>query len=213
VRETLLGVKRVAQPKRRINAAGDCFACATAAVVNYLCPRHKPLTVKQAWKLFEGQDSSGNRTTNNTWRGIEHALVRARHDLGRPIETKTLLSHVPAFEGRWGGGYCFPWQEAGTFYAEHLEAWLSAGWVAITIIDHDGNGLFDEELRVRGGDHFVVLDGARLGWGVGPHEGAYDGEIHVVCSSKTNLTGWHHAQTFERRHGGMEWLLARRDRR
>lgn len=148
--------------------------------------------------------------TSNNWMGMDKAIWSARSN-GWEVEV-TYDMVIPQFDPRkWGYGWPIVW--AGNAYAQRLEAWLSAGWVALTVCDLDGRGpIIDGKLNST--NHFLVLDGARTYW-----KQREDGvtsqasEVHVVDSSTRDITGWRDAREWERMYGGTPWMLVRRDNR
>lgn len=149
--------------------------------------------------------------TSNNWRGMDSALWRARAD-GFEVEV-TYDMVVPQFDPRqWGYGWPVVW--AGDAYAQRLEAWLAAGWVALTVCDMDARGPVTPDGYVNSTDHFLVLDGARTYWQEREGGGASQvSEVHVVDSSRRDITGWIDSRRWERAYGGTPWMLVRRDER
>lgn len=149
--------------------------------------------------------------TENTWHGMDRALWKARSD-GWPIEVGYDMV-VPQFDPRkWGYGWPIIW--AGDAYADRLEAWLAAGWIALTVCRLDGDGPITPDLLLRTTDHFLVLDGARTSWQPRDGGGALQvSEVHVVDSSTRDITGWIDVRTWEKGYGGTPWMLVRRETR
>lgn len=206
----LLDVAQVVQPQPHRNPGGDCFACALQAALGHLFPE-KPVGFEQTDRWFTGEWATladGTKPdrpppTSNTWPGMVKALSLARSD-GWPIEWQIEQAMHPSIDvSEWGPG----WQgfDDARGYARRLEAWLAAGWVAITNVLFDGSGPLTIDLKLRGPDHFVVLDGVRERvddpyWN--------NPEIHVVCSARG--TYWINTMTWQRGHGALSWLLVRR---
>lgn len=232
-RELLLGVERVPQPQPCRNPAGDCFACSLIASLGYLFPDREAPTFEDTDRWFRGEyakpvgqmesalraaaagDTSGiaeavatldrhrdDPPVSCTWNGMQDAIWRARAD-GWPVEMHIDMV-TPEFDPRrWGYGWPVVW--AGDDYVYRLEAWLAAGWVALTVVDLDGRGPIIDGALLNSTDHFLVLDGARIGWQERDGGGASQVvEVHVVDSSGRNITGG---------YGGTPWLLVRRDER
>lgn len=203
MRETLLDVGRVAQPSPRINEGGDCFACAAAAVSGYL---GKSLTAQEANDLFPDSPNGGK---SSSWTNLEQAFWSLRHDHDVDLEMRWDMAGVEFDPRQFSYGWLF--QLPGIEYVERLEAWLNAGWVALTEINYDGAGPVTDFLR-NATDHVVVLDGTRLSWV--EHEGgssSYEGEVHVVCSAKGAY--WMEHRELNMRYGAAGWLLVRKDER
>lgn len=149
--------------------------------------------------------------TSNTWNGMGKALWMARSD-GWPVEI-TYDMVTPQFDPRqWGYGWPIVW--AGAEYARRLEAWLAAGWLALTVCDMDARGptiVEDGQVFVNSTNHFLVLDGARSCWREVEHGRSHVSEVHVVDSSTRDITGWIDVRKWEHGYGGTPWMLVRRD--
>lgn len=160
-----------------------------------------------ATKLREQENAP---PVSNNWRGMDKALWAARSN-GWEVEVAYDMV-IPQFDPReWGYGWPMIW--AGDTYAQRLEAWLAAGWIALTVCDLDGRGpIIDGKLNST--NHFLVLDGARTYWKSREDGGASQvSEVHVVDSSTRDITGWLNARDWERMYGGTPWMLVRRDNR
>lgn len=208
--EVLRGVRAFPQPSPARNEGGDCFACASTAVLGALFPERPP-TFDQVFEWFREKYANSEREyISSTWQGMQAALWKAR-TAGYPIDVTTDAVEPRIDPQRWG--YAWLPGEDETRYARRLEGWLRSGWLALVTIDYDGKGHQDEEGRVRSGNHFVVLDGTREGWEPGGIEGAWSStsSLHVVCSARGAY--WIRALTFLRKHGGAAMLLVRRDER
>lgn len=195
----ILNVKPVMQPHPVKNPGGDCFACALCAAVNYLRP-DQPTPFEKAWNWFvrEGNDLV------NTWTGMGDALWRAAHELNLEHTCDWGISFQHLDPRR--AGHAFPFVDMDGTYAQRLEAYLSAGWVALACIQESGIGPYDEKFYAHTEDHFVVLDGVeqRDGGRSHPHKNTF---IHVVCSK--NGPYWAEALIFGRKHGAGAWWLVR----
>lgn len=192
------------QPRPPITSGGDCFACALVAGLGHLCPE-RPLTVAEAIEFFRWD----NGVVATSWPGMERALHTAAYRNGYPIEYTADIVQPVMDAHRWSYAW-WAW-EPELEYARRLEGWLRSGWVAFTEILQSGEGMLTPDLKLRGTDHFVLLDGIRYVWE--PTEGAehgrtYNQYVHVVCSVKGGY--WMRLMHFLRRHGGSGWWLARR---
>lgn len=239
------GVERVPQPVPSRSPGGDCFACSLIAVLQHLFPDREPPTFEDTDRWFQGQwaqptglmervlrdvaagaagpaealevvakldKQEAEPPIQNTWNGMERALWEARSD-DWPIEIHFDMV-VPQFDARqWGYGWPVVW--AGDEYARRLEAWLSAGWLALTVVDMDARGPMIDGTLLNSTNHFLVLDGTRARW----EPTAYGGgsvmrsQVHVVDSSTRDITGWIDSQGWERGYGGTPWMLVRKDTR
>lgn len=203
------GVEPVPQPSTRLNPGGDCFACVVAAVVNHLCPDHA-ITIEQAFGLFAETTTTGTPTTGNTWVGMQKALQRARYEHDVPIVCRTDIIQPRFDPAMWAHDWFH--SEDATDFTERLEAWLSAGWVAIASYLFDGTGPYDGDLMGRSTDHFVLLDGARAAWeDRGEGCSVLQHSVHVVCSVRG--ARWQTTRDLLRHHGVAGLILVRRDNR
>lgn len=208
--EILLGVERVPNPQPHRNEGGDCYACTLIAALVHLFPEQDAPTFEDCDRWFTGRTTSGDATTNNTWRGMDSALWHARAD-GFDLEVAYDMV-VPQFDPRqWGYGWPVVW--AGDQYVRRLEAWLAAGWLALTVINLDATGPLTDDLKIWTTDHFLLLDGARQFWQEAEHGASGQSEVHAVDSSTRDITGWHDVRKWERGFGGTPWMLVRPDRR
>ncbi len=145
--------------------------------------------------------------TSNTWNGMDKALWNARSD-GWSVDIAYDMV-VPQFDPRqWGYGWPIVW--GGDAYVQRLEAWLAAGWVALTVCDMDARGPIVDAYMLNSTNHFLVLDGARTYWKEQEHGASRAAEVHVVDSSRRNITGWIEINKWERAYGGTPWMLVRR---
>jgi hypothetical protein len=79
--ETVVPIIPVMQPSPGITPGGDCFACATAAILNTFYPE-SPITVSEALELWRGRDG---HLTNSCYFANE-VLHKIRFDMGREID-------------------------------------------------------------------------------------------------------------------------------
>jgi hypothetical protein len=138
----------------------------------------------------------------NTWHGMQDALWRAYSD-GWSIEIHTDMV-VPQFDARqWGYGWPIVW--AGNEYARRLEAWLSAGWLALTVVDLDGRGpIIDGTLL----NSDRPLPGARRR---APRLEAAELAAHAGCRGpRRRLVVAQHHRVDRRRNSGSAAMAARR---
>lgn len=220
MREALAAVERVAQPDRRLNPQGDCFACAFAAVLNHLVPE-RAMDVGEAYKVFNSITKYANSeryTCDNSHGGMLKALHHARFVLDYPIEHRThiLTPRFTNLDDHFSHGwYAFePWGD----FTQHLEAFVSAGWVAVASMLYSGRGQMIEDPgepwpSIRATDHFVVLDGARELWEPCGSEGSstLNHYVHVVCSTGRGAY-WIDARHLLRGHGVAGLILVRRNK-
>lgn len=221
MREVLANVKQVAQPAQHLNTDGDCFACAFAAVLNHLVPE-RAMDVEEAYKVFNSITKYANSdryTCDNSHGGMLKALHHARFVLDYPIAHRTHIltprfSHLnDHFSYGWYGFE--PWGD----FTEHLEAFVSAGWIAIASMLYDGRGQMVERPgepwpAIRATDHFVVLDGTRELWeeSESGDSSSLNHYVHVVCSTGKGAY-WIDTRHLLRGHGVAGLILVRRNER
>ena len=206
-REVLRGIAPFPQPQQKRNPGGDCFACAMTAVVRAEFP-DRPIQFEQVWEAWKVEASDGSKVLSNSWPTCwtaAHALgddyrMECRYDLVRP-ETR-----MEWFSQAWGQVMA-PEEE----WSYRLEAWLSAGWLAMVEVNLSGGGPFTEDLRHNVTDHFIVLDGMRHYWKA--HEavsGAWSlkHDAHVVCSARGCY--WIGVRDLLLKHGANGLFLMRR---
>jgi hypothetical protein len=204
VREVLRGVTPFLQPHPCRNPGGDCFVCALTAAARHLFPE-RPITFDEAYSVFER-----NGTGGESWIGMKKALWGLR-GLGYPVDVRSDLVipewNPDVFDHGW-------WQNYPSLrWVERLEAWLAAGWVAVSVIDFDGRGPVLPDGKLVVGNHFVLLDGVRGAWQpIEDSDGkVYRHEVHVVCSVRGAY--WVSLEPLLQRHGAAAWLLVRRNER
>jgi mannose-6-phosphate isomerase-like protein (cupin superfamily) len=144
---------------------------------------------------------SDKKGLNNTWSGMNKAIVEAYRDGYRVEHIKDIVKpefNLDNFGYAWWSFY------PETEYTTRLEAWLKSGWIAISEVslngvEHIGSGY--------GTDHFVVVDGAKAVW----EDNSLKHYVHVVCSAKG--TYWINTRDFLVKHGAAAWILIRKDTR
>lgn len=211
--EILLGVKRFPNPEPHKNPGGDCFACALKAAVDFLYPE-KPLAFEDSWNCFLRETTSGEKHLSNVWPTMRAALYEL-HAKGYDLEIRQDLV-LPSFDVDNRSHSWWHFEPEGEF-AYRLEAWLSAGWVALVEMNLAGAGHFNQDGTENHIDHFAVLDGQRHFWQrltTVPGASRLDHETHVVCSSKSGRgEHWVRTQDLLRKHGVAGMYLVRRDKR
>lgn len=187
--EILLGVKQFQQPLPKRNPGGDCFACSLKAAVDYLYP-DKPLDFNTSWEAFlvpsysGGKDgASEKKVLSNCWRTMAWTAPHALDDYNIEVH-RDIVMPLPDLDN-WSYSWGFRVHEQE--WAKRLEAWLSAGWVAIAECSLDPTPAVTEKGRINHTDHFVVLDGQRSFWqesSVVSGASSLEHETHVVCSAR-----------------------------
>lgn len=198
MREVFLGVQPHLQPKPNRNASGDCFACALTAAMRHLFP-DRPPPFEQVWSWFEGEYSTGGKCLSNGWEGMRCAIQGGAPRAGYPLDTACDVCQPSFFAHLWP--HDFHWQPPEGLYSQRLEAYLRAGYVALTCIAFDGPGPVTPEFYTNMADHFVLLDGVR-------EPELNHREIHVVCSVKGGY--WISEMRLLRQYGAGAWWLVRR---
>lgn len=205
--EIVRGIKPFPQPSPSKNPAGDCFACSLKAVIDGLFP-DTPVAFEDAWEAWKGEAYGGGKVLSNTWPTCYHACYRMKA-LGYDIEVfrDLVIPHfdVDTWSHAWGASIPeWPW-------AYRMEAWLSAGWLALAEMNYAGAGHFTADGSMNHTDHFVAIDGQRQFWKKHPTLDAHSlsHETHVVCSAKGAY--WIDTQTLLRRHGVAGLTLIRKD--
>ncbi len=201
-------VKPYMQPYPQRNVGGDCFACALTAGLQYLFPEEQ-VDFNKAWEYFLHENPDGKKHLDNTWRGMQNAIIHAAQDkfrvhgethIVRPEFNLEITSH------NWWR--FFPTQE----YVRVLEGFLRSSWVVFTNINFAGAGASTNGIK-NSNDHFAIVDGVRTVWESIPAvEGAKTLRyyVHVVCSAKG--TYWINADDWLEKHGAAGWILMRSER-
>jgi hypothetical protein len=205
------------QPSPKRNPGGDCFACALTAGLRALFP-DREVDFNRVWEFWQKDqtepDGSKRTLLRNTWDGTRIALVNANYDGDFPIEYRVDFV-APNYGEPEQWPYTFGGCHAGYEWAVRLEAWLAAGWLALSVINYAGNpgrGEWKDGYRLSD-DHFVLLDGVRPFWKKHPTvEGAASlkYEIHVVCSAAEGREYWIDLDDLRDVHGAGAWWLFRR---
>lgn len=209
------GVKAVAQPSPARNPGGDCFACAMTAGLRALFPNTE-IDFNKVWECWQVEqrqlDGSMKTFLSNTWSSARTALYNARHSLDLPIEIRAdIVAKNFNDPERWPHSFygAFPGYE----WALRLEAWLSAGWLALAVVNYAGNpsrGEWKDGYRMSD-DHFVLLDGVRSYWKGREGSASLAYEIHVVCSAAGGREYWITLDDLLQVHGAGAWWLFRRE--
>lgn len=198
------------QPHPEKNPGGDCFACSLFAVLRHLFPDNHP-DFDTVFDYFKVESISGSIGLNNVWSGFRDAVYKARADEYKVEIANDLV--IPEFKPeRYSHTWWlqFPDQE----WSRRLEAWLSAGWVAVAEIDHEGRGPILDNGKINCPDHFVIIDGVRIGWQpikTYPEAKEVVSEAHVVCSMKGKY--WIDTIELIQKYGAAGLWLVREDKR
>lgn len=179
----------VMQPSPTIAPSGDCFACATLAMLRHFWPDEAAkVTVADVVDMW--RDDEGNI------RNVMPLSERVLRALPWPYR---LDVHTDPFVPAIHSG--FQQSEAWWFpasYAERVEAYLAAGWIGFTNIRlHPAQRMLSDELATAGSaleggrmrtapDHNVLITGRRDAWEPLTH---IDGSVQrryveIVCSVK-----------------------------
>lgn len=209
MRQVLQDIEPYPNPQPPRNEGGDCFACATKAAFDHMFPDDPPDfdTVYDWWINDKG-------SMQNTWIGVKTALRAASNDGYRVTYFGDIVQ--PSYDPE---RFAHDWfyKEPTTPYARRLEAWLAAGWVTFSHFRIDGEGPLTDDLKLRHGNHFVLLDGVRVYWeeqDLDSVEGTHrhkTRDVHVVDSSRRYdpHTRWVNIRDLLRKHGCAAWWLVR----
>ena len=207
MKEFCHNIKPFPQPIPYINPAGDCFACALTATLQFLFPENPPEFLK-VWSYFLGDDGD----LSNSWIGMRMALYRASNDYDIEIAVDIVKPEYDIERSSHPWWYFKP----GLKYIQRLEGWLRAGWVAFSEIDDVGRGCYLQNGDLNSTNHFIVIDGIRSylidvienGKLLGSRE---EYAIHIVNSSRNREHSyWIGLGDFIHKHGGAGWWLCRR---
>ena len=210
-RSVLLGVQPFMQPSPTKNPGGDCFACATTAMLHHLYPERPP-SFEQVWDYWLQEDRGHGRTLANTWYFARQAFYNGHRD-GYRVEVMSDFVQ-PRYDPERGS---HPWWNVipEFTWARRLEAFLCAGWVAFAFINVAGSGPFDAEMRFNSPDHFVLIDGIGYADEVlsrdesgKPRSWRTTEWVHVVCSAKGAY--WIRVSDLLVKHGASALWLVRR---
>lgn len=207
-REILVNVERFPQPLPKRNPGGDCFACALTAVVRHLYPE-KLIDFNVAWEAFLVESSDGTKVLSNSWATMGHTAPYALYEHGYRLEIyKDIVQREVDLERN---SHAWFRSKPAQDFSKHLEAWLSAGWLAIVEMAIDGGGPYTPQGQANHTDHFVVLDGQRGFWEQDknvPKAQSWKNETHVVCSAKGSY--WIDTGDLMQQHGVAGLILFRR---
>jgi hypothetical protein len=200
-------IKPFLQPKPNKNQGGDCFACALTAALQFLFPDNPP-DFETVWNYFLTKyKDSDKEGLHQSWPGMKKALQNARYDGYRIDITYDVIRME--FNEAWSHAWFH--KTPVTEFTRRLEGWLRSGWVAVSEINMNGDGIYNNG-HFNTTDHFVILDGIKEIWE--PWEGDPDGGsslnnyIHVVCSVKGAY--WIETRNLLVKHGAAAWWLCRR---
>jgi hypothetical protein len=197
------------QPSPVKNPGGDCFACALAAVLRHISGEE--VDFERVFHYWEQESDSGKSLVNNTWMGLQSALINALRD-GFDIEY--VNDFVAPIWKPEVFGHAFWLSIPESQWARRLESWLSAGWVAMAVIDYDGRGPVLPNGKFNCDNHFIAIDGFCSEYV--PHETVAGAKIHVnsahvVCSVRGAY--WITIDDLLTKHGAAAlWLVRKRDR-
>lgn len=191
-----LNVEPFRQPSPNRNPGGDCFACALTAAVRFFYP-DQPVAFDTVWETFMVECAGGGKSLSNTWPTMQRAPYRLKEH-GYPLDVHVDIVR-PTFDTKWSHGW---WQFLPDGeWSYRMEAWLSAGWLALAEMNYAGKGPVNPDGTVNDPDHFVLLDGQRHFWKEHPTLPAVSlsHETHVVCSAKGAY--WIDTRALLARHG------------
>jgi hypothetical protein len=213
--ECLAGVGPVPQPSPGINPGGDCFACATLALVRHFWPDEAAgQTVAAVVEWWRTQPVYGHeeKVVGNT---ISYAR-RSLFNLPEPFRLEVMTDPWQSLisEEHQPHGLVYGVQN----YARRVEAYLSAGWVGLTSIRFAPAAPHFLNPKPEGGywnastDHMVLIDGVRTTvQGETEGLGVHVDEVHIVCSVKGGY--WIDERDLLREYGGrfIWWCRPRRE--
>lgn len=201
-----IGVTPYPQPSPAKNPGGDCFACATYALVRHFLPS-SPETFESVWNRYlrpvephpsvTYPEGAPSHYLSNCWIGYGVALeslgLAHRYELVTP-------DYDPCRRGAaFFSGYLTSWHNA-------LAGHIDCGHVLLASIQFDGKGPIQ-----RGGmhdtDHAILVDGWRKVWRpveAVPGASRQDIEYHVVCSAKGGY--WIDQDDLVWKHGLAAWI-------
>lgn len=196
------------QPSPAKNPGGDCFACSLKAVVDALYPE-RPVPFEVAWEAFKVETAGGGKALSNFWGTMERA-ARTLADHGYRFSIRRDVAFAEIDLDNWSYAWGLKIDEG--LWADRLEAWLAAGWLALAEINFAGTGPVNADGTQNHTDHFVCLDGQRAFWkesSVVKGAASLEHETHVVCSAKGAY--WIDTADLLRKHGAGAIMLMRRD--
>lgn len=225
--EVLRGAKRFPNPLPPRNSGGDCFACATYSMVSLLFPEREDITWDALYKAWENPKFPGQ--LDNTWPHYLEVFDRMARLFELPVERGILFTppfsawDIERNEPAWfrAPGEIYWWRD--------LQAYLSAGWLAIAHVNQFGSGPYEvgdpaQEGYIHTTDHIVLIDGARQArvrrpqpkWYMEkypesePTWDTWEYQVHVVDSARSDQSGWHEARLWLYRHGASALHIMRR---
>ena len=205
--EIIRNIAPFPQPVPNKNPGGDCFACSLKAVIDGLFPE-RPIPFDAAWESFKVEAYGGGTVLSNTWPTMRRAIASIR-DRGYDLQTRHDIALVAVDIETWSYTWGLSINEEEWSY--RLEAWLSAGWLALAEVNFAGTGPITPNGYRSSADHFVCLDGQRHFWKPNLEFGgaSLDHETHVVCSARGAY--WINTADLLRKHGAAGLILVRKD--
>lgn len=218
-------VKPVKQPEPSVNPGGDCFACATLALINHLFPE-VGFTLRDIHEYFTEETAGGSKFFVNYWFGYEKVFHKLEYE---PIEGKPRLDiefrrYLPtimndSFERHNPNWYMGP---CDSDYFFIVDAFLRSGYILLTEIDSEGKGpliasekISKHKFTKNSIDHVVLIDGCRSYWPKKEPNSFGRGlaqELHVVDSNKKlkEKTYWLPVNDLIHYHGMAGFYLVRK---
>lgn len=205
-------VQPVMQPSPGVHPGGDCFACATLAMLRHWWPTEAAAfsvaDVVEWWRTQPVHGTDEKAVGNHIdWADRSLKAIPGPFDLDVVTDPFVPLvdDHRQMHSPIWGVPH----------YAQRVEAYLAAGYVGFTTIryapdaphmlspkpaDDPGTGLYRGYWNAST-DHIVLIDGHREFIRERDGGGTYITELHVVCSVKGSY--WIEDRELLRWHGGM----------
>lgn len=199
-------VAPVLQPAPVINPGGDCFACATLAMVRHFWPQEAAgVSVADVIEWWRHE----NGAVQNTMTVAGRVLANLPDPFRLEVHTDPFVPYQ-----RHDHQADSPWFYPDA-YEQRTEAYLAAGYVGFTSVKLHGAQRFlsDEVIPAGrpgagkrykvGTDHNVLIDGRRDYWPPESESGcrALQREVHIVCSVKGSY--WIAIDELLDMHGGM----------
>jgi hypothetical protein len=204
--ERLTAVEPVMQPSPGVAPDGDCFACATVAMVKHFWPSEAAsVTVADAVEWW--------RHENGAIQNAMHIADRILANLPQPFRLEVHTDpFIPNVRGNYQQDipYWYP-----SCYEQRIEAYLAAGYIGFTSINlHGAQRMLSDQIIPEGNrgagkhykastDHNVLVDGRRDFWGPRNDSGcsALERQMHIACSVKGGY--WIATDELLEMHGGM----------